>query len=207
MTDPLSDAEIHRWFQTAKRDRWYREQCPISQPGIALVLGQSASSGEIWRMIRGVRAASANSRDGVLKGLTEKLRHKAETLIRAVDEGRLIFWRQTKPIQWHFAWLDPPKTIALPQRSLVESEVWNYWRPCRTCGGRKWLPLMLTGGPREPNQPWIACYICHPPQSWPSFGARPRSEYLAARAVAEIVSGYGVFRSPVLALSQQTVRP
>lgn len=189
----ITQAEAHRWLQTARNDRWYREQCPVTAGScrpLAAVLGVSRET--TYRIVRGVHNVGAG--DTVWRaGFAAKMLPRVEELIEAVDEGRLVFWRRehsvgqrgTPPVKCGAVWVEPPGTLSLPQRSLIDRRVWSYWRACSTCGERKWLPLTMRGGPREQDQAWVACYRCHPPAAWPAFGAKARAEFLAASVITE----------------------
>lgn len=195
-------AETHRWFQIAKHDRWYREQCPVTAGNyLPLASALQVSRTVAQRIVRGVMNVSlTHTRTELGRGISDEMLARVQPLIQGVETGRLVFWRKG------YAWLVPPSDHILAQRSLVAGYVWDYWRECMTCGGRKWLPIWIKGGPREGAEPWVACYRCNAPSQWRSFGAIARHEVLAAKVLPEILLGDEHWRASQLEMPQPAVR-
>jgi hypothetical protein len=60
----------------------------------------------------------------------------------------------------------PEQSPALPQDRLVRASDWNEWARCRSCGGRRFSPVIMNGAK------WFFCNGCLPPGQYPALGAR-----------------------------------
>ena len=193
-----SHAEIFRWLRLVETDQWYREQCQIHWVQLRKLLGVQQTTMRLMRLRRDPFISEKNVEKmqrviaGVESGCLVFI--PPSPLVRNADNGRVI---GRKP--GFTTWLMPPRKGWEPQRSLVPDATWLYWSICRDCGGRKWMPVMLSGSP------WVACYRCHPPRAWNTWLAKPRNVLLAERMVGDLVSGNGL-RPADLELPEPTLR-
>ena len=167
-----SHAEIHRWLRACEREPWYREQVMVRWPGMAIACGLSRQVLKYAR--RGLRETKGKHNQFLFTPMpTEETMTKIARVMRLIEDGRLVF------VHGGPRELVPPTTRQWPQASIMADEWWNYWAPCRNCGGRKWVPLWMN------TSPIVACIRCNPEFGWHAWGATPRQCRLVERVLEE----------------------
>ena len=188
----MSHAEIHRWLRACGTEPWYREQVKVRWPGMAVACGLSRQVLKYAR--RGLQETAVRRGTLLFKPTpTEETMTKIAQVMRLIEDGRLVF------VHGGPRELVPPTTRQWPQASIVDDDCWNYWAPCRNCGGRKWSPLWMNG------TPIVACLWCNPEYGWKAWGAT----YRPCRLVQRVLEQQPVFdeRTKNIRLPEREVRP
>jgi hypothetical protein len=106
--------------------------------------------------------------------MSESTAERLIKIIAWIEQGRLRFRRHGQ------GWVDeyrmPPDPLPPPQPRLIESEAWNEWARCSSCGGNRWALGEIAGRRHK------LCGHCLPPSQWRAIGAiRPRSQTRSSR--------------------------
>lgn len=206
MKEPLSEAEVLRWLRMVKRDRWYREQCPVPHKGEG---GLGAAAGLSYKTLLYAEKGIHGGVGGITRpGISQLTIDKLSVAIDAIEDGRLVFSGRGKHTPSTLYWLEPPVPRPAPQSPTIEDSRWDYWAECCTCWGRKWLPV------RHGRRPEIWCYTCNPPSRWAKGVTTPRLVRLVDRILTGVPSphdqaqhpGSGRPRPNHLALLEPTLR-
>lgn len=166
----LTRDETLRWWATVQNDYWWKTEMPLSCKMLSGVLGvgqwQAAAA-----LMRGLNATNT------LASLARLIPHiEARRIVfpQPVASGTKGRQRLPPPL-----WLTPPDQPPIIPR-LAPACSWNLFTRCRSCGGNKWLPVIVD------NKDYVACYACLPPPLWKSLAARLSPKRLIAEACQKL---------------------
>jgi hypothetical protein len=137
--------ELLAWMNRAQNDTWYKSQLPINHKTVAHIVGYK-NSGNMKKFLTGEWA--------IIPVIADRWRR---AIVRI--ENRHIIWDKEQ-----FMNLDPPEKPPKIHR-LSPEEKWSPFVACVSCGGNKWLPVLMD------VKPCVVCYTCLPPSQFESLGA------------------------------------
>jgi len=169
-------AEVLHWLRSLREDPWYRQFHVIvktrdkdSMKPLSDACGVSCST-LMFAFRNESGARHGRGRNGVKKdrGMTQRTVDALGPVMRAVEDGRLIF------VGGEPVWRIRPRPLPPPQPRLLLREDWRDWARCRTCSGSRWAAIVMGG--RE----HAACWNCVPLDQWPALGAVKAKHQLIA---------------------------
>ena len=134
--------------------------------------------GRSTRNIGNCRAGTLSRSSGVERREAPKdMQEKASAIKSAVDDGRLIFCKNTVSGRcklrntFKMLWLTPPVGLPPPQSPIIERIDYDWWSRCKRCGNRRFVPVLIF------EKQHAVCYDCYPEDQHKAFGGvwdRPR---------------------------------
>ncbi len=167
LNPPIYDRKAAlRWLEFTKRDEWWQSQMPVSVFALESALDKPGR-------LKDALAGDTNP-DTILALLGHLIPdiEARKVVFPKIGRGRPKKGEEPTP---RYLRLFPLSTPFIPKLSSN----WSLWARCITCGGNKFLPVMIGWTSHA------ACYHCLPPDQYPSIGAKGIKTSLIHEALKE----------------------
>ena len=157
---------LKRWLADVRDDPWFRIN-PVPMMSRAFKEVSGLQDVIVKRLQYGYRFEDGTA---ILPATWLKLQHTVER----IERGELIFVGvPARTLRYDAVALMAPDPLPPAQPKLTARAAYDYWAPCRSCAGRRYVGLVLGGAD------WAACYTCLPPVQYRAVGAAISTRRLA----------------------------